>query len=321
MSRARPSTAWERRAIVALLLLLAPATAAGSSGEWSELVDGGTTVLYHVEDERSAETVLAIVRLRAPGVAADMSLSRIEPLRVIVASTHDEFRDLTSGGVPDWGVGCAFPERGVVVLKSPRIVSYPLKLEDVTVHELAHVAAGRVLGDVWVPRWFHEGVAMAAASEWRLSQSPAIAAAAATGRLIPLGEIERHFPADFNDALLAYAESFHAVRFLAEEAGLARPSHLVPAVRAAGDFDAALEALVGMDRLEFEEAVEGFFGRRFTWGMLLAQWNPILLIATALFIVALFVRRGRSRRVVREWEHEEERATRFGRRRRPNSWE
>lgn len=265
----------------------------------------GITVDHQRGDSRYAARVLEICRHRGDTIAQSMSLPGLAPLRVVIAASDEEFRDATFRGAPDWGVGCAFPDRRLVVLKSPRIVTYPLQMEDVVVHELAHVAAGRLLRGVRAPRWFDEGVAMAVAGEWRLEESPSLASAAQSGHLIPLSALDRAFPSDRNTAALAYAESFHAVRFLMEESGIAEPGELVRVIAEVGDFDEGIALIYGRPRRALEDDVLAFFGRQFRWGLILRGGRLFFVVATGLFLIALAVRTRRARRRVREWEEEE----------------
>lgn len=224
---------------------------------------------------------------------------------IYVASTDEEFRALTYGGVPDWGAGCAFPERGVVVLRNPMAAPDPLRMEDVIVHEIAHVAAGRVLKRVAVPRWFHEGIAMTLAGEWRLPRSSALTGASASGDLIPLDELALAFPVGSADAMLAYSESFYAVRFLMEEAGRATPAEILSAIAVAGSFEAGLEVISGRSLADFERDALASFEGRFGWGVFLTRWNVMFGVVTLFALVAGAARLARSRRLLREWEAEE----------------
>ena len=311
-------------ALVVLLPVLATGAwgSAGAEEDWLTLSQSGVAVVHRGADARYAARVLEIYETRGSIVAASMGLRTLEPVRFIIASTDEEFYELTNRGAPDWGVGCALSERALVVLKSPRVVSYPLQMEDVVVHELAHIAAWRVLRGIRVPRWFDEGVAMATAGEWRLGQSSVLAAAAANGRLIPLERLESSFPREAADAALAYAESFHAVRYLMERAGVASPGELVQAVAAAGEFNHAIEELTGGSRSEFEDDLGEFFARRFNWGLILSDSRLLFVLVAALFLVALAVRTRRGRRRMKEWEAEED--SRGGKRRADrseSSWE
>lgn len=280
---------------------------------WEALSGEGITVEYRRGDALYASRVRSIYRVRGPEIAGSMGLPGLAPLRVVIAPSDEEFAHEVSAGVPDWGVGCALPARGLIVLKSPRIVDYPLQMEAVVVHEMAHVATGRVLGRVEVPQWFDEGVAMAVAGEWRLDESPSLASAAAASELIPLSALERGFPNRTDAAALAYAESFQAVQFLMEETGIAAPGTLVRMIATEGDFDRTLNAIYGTTREQFEVDLFDFLGRRFRPGLILSGGRLLFSVATGLFLIAVAVRLRRSRRRMREWEDEE----RFRTRRRP----
>ncbi len=246
-----------------------------------------------------------IIAAREQDVLDEMGLTELGPLRVLIAQNERKFAELTQRGVPDWGVGCAIASQDLIVLKSPRIVDYPLQIEKVVVHELAHIATARVLGSVRVPRWFDEGVAMTVAGQWRLTQSSAMAAAALFNGLIPLGELEGRFPEGTQEARLAYAESFRAVELLRRATEHERVGDLVNAVKADGDFDAALERQTGMTRAAFYIAADGFFRERFGIGLLLAGWNPLLLAAAVLVVLAVVLRVRARRWKLKQWEKEE----------------
>src|SRR4029077_5989874 len=71
--------------------------------------------------------------------------------------------------VPRSTAGFAVSEDNLVVLFPSRSPTYPQdSLEDVLHHEVAHVLIARAAGGRPVPRWFHEGLAMAAERTWGL---------------------------------------------------------------------------------------------------------------------------------------------------------
>jgi len=294
-------------ALCAVLLLPIASHAAPRAGAVERLssTSGDMTVLYQAGDERPAARVLELAATRGKAVALRAGLERLGPVRIYVAATTEEFRTLTYGGVPDWGAGCAFPERGVVVLRNPLSVPDPLRMEDVVVHEIAHIAAGRILGDVRVPRWFHEGIAMTLAGEWRLPMSSGLAGAGASGDLIPLGELSNGFPAGAADAMLAYSESFYAMRFLMDEADSATPAQILSGIGNASSFEEGLKALTGSSLEDFEREAVASFRRRFGWGVLLSRWNVLFVGLALLLLCGGAVRLARSRRLLRAWEAEE----------------
>jgi hypothetical protein len=293
------------RALASAFALLALAGAVRAADEaWITLEGDEISVLCRPGDERYGERLLQIYEVRGRSIARSMSLATLAPLRVVVAPTDESFADLTDRGVPDWGVGCALPDRGLIVLRSPRIVDYPLQMETVFVHELAHIGVDRVLRGVPVPRWFDEGVAQSVAGEWRIDEAGRIAVAVERGTLPSLGELGRSFPQGSERAALAYAVSFQAVRYLMDRAGMTSPGELTAAIAAAGDFDAAVEGLTGLTRRDFDSGFREFLSSRFRWGAYLAGSGTLFVVAAVILIVALAVRTRRAHVRMRGWEDE-----------------
>lgn len=303
-----------------LALCLQALAAGATTPRWQTLSRGPRTVLFRSQDTAAAPRMLELAETAALAVASEMGERAGLPLTVVIASSDEEFRSVTGGAIPDWGVGAADAERSLVVLKSPRIVSYPLETGTVVLHEVAHVFAGRALAGVDCPRWFDEGVAMAVAGEWRLAESAALAGAVLTGRAHTLKSLEDGFPEDAHGAALAYAESFQAVRFLMQEAGLDAPGALVREVALQRDFEAAVRRLSGRSADSFEAGFRSFLRRRFGWGTLLTGTGAAFLAATCVFLAAALAKAARARRRLAELADEEARHVPRGRPRDGSSW-
>jgi hypothetical protein len=287
--------------------------------DWQVVSRGRVTVLFQAADRTAGARVLEIAAPTAARLSAELGDRASSALRVIIAPTDAEFTWLGGGRIPDWGVGWADPERSLVVLKSPRIVAYPLQMEDVVVHELAHVATGRVLGDMRVPRWFEEGVAMAMAGEG-VGGETALGAAAVAGTTYPLAAIGDEFPASARGAALAYAESHEAVKFLMLEGGIRTEADLVRAVAAEQDFAAAVLRISGRTPREFDADFRAHVRRSRGWVVVLQGAGAVMLAATAVFGVAAVWRMRSTRRRMRELEAEDRLRPPRGRARTGSSW-
>jgi len=287
---------------IALLCLVPSAATADVDSGWLSMSAEGVTVRYRSEDAQAARRILTVAGERADAIAREMGLAALSPVTITIAATDEDFGRQTAGGVPDWGVGCADPGGGTIVVKSPRIVPYPLQVEDVVVHELAHVAVGRVLRGIPVPRWFHEGIAMAVAGEWRLGESGDVAAALAGGHLLPLRALRSRFPESGRAAMLAYTESFYAVELMKQRAGARTPGELVRTIAFEGSFDRALAAMTGGDEESLDEALAGFVERRLGWSHLLMNGRFMFAGVAVLFLIAVVIRVRRSRRRMAEWD-------------------
>ncbi len=293
-------------ALAALVSVMAGTATADHADpqDWQSISRGPVTVLFQDADRTAGARVLEISAPAAARLSTELGTAVPSGLRVIVAPTDADFTWLGGGRIPDWGIGWADPERALVVLKSPRIVAYPLQMEDVVVHELAHVVVGRALGSVQVPRWFDEGVAMAIAGEWE-GKETALGAAAITRTIYPLGALEREFPAGARGAALAYAESREAVEFLMRESGIRSAAELVRAVALGPDFAGSVLRVSGRTPGELDADFRAHVRRRYGWGVVLQGAGAAMLAATLVFGLAAALRTRRTRRRMRELEAEE----------------
>lgn len=313
MTTLRPGRASARsRLLILTTLALLPAllAAAAETVVWDSVRDGDIEVRYAPEDARPARAVLGSAARLAPLVAREVGIPALGAITIVIAPDAAEFAALTSGGAPDWSVGCAFPTRGLVVVRSPRTDLSPLHLDQIIEHELAHVATGRALGDIRIPRWFDEGIATTVAGEWRLDENARLAAAARSDRLIPLAEITLAFPSDADDAALAYAQSFRAVELLIRESGANGIAGLIGAVGTSGSFEGGLRSLVGLGTDAFDEHFARSLRTRFRGPPVLLR-GGLLFVALALLLAGAAASKAlRGRRRVREWDEEDERRSR-----------
>ncbi|MBM3306912.1 MAG: hypothetical protein FJY74_01080 [Candidatus Eisenbacteria bacterium] len=304
----------------ALLFVAAGAWALqGGAQGWESASRGPVTVLFREADRAAAGRLLELAAPSLERMWTELDSRERGAVRIVIAASEEEFAGLEGGWPPDWGVAWADAGRSLVVMKSPRIVSYPLQIEKVVVHELAHVVVGRELQHMSVPRWFDEGIAMALAGEWD-GDRRALAAAAVAGRLIPLSSLDAGFPESDRDARLAYAMSYEAVQYLLRESGLAGGPQLVRAVASAPDFETALLRVAGRAPGQFDVEVGGHVRRTFGWTVLLQSVSAAMLLGAVALVLGAVRRARRARARLRELAAEEaERAPR-GRSRTGSSW-
>jgi hypothetical protein len=110
----------------------------------------------------SAESIRAVdlARLQSDLRRAGLDL----PGRITVAMILDG--DPRARAVPPWIVGLADGPSDIVIFPE-RVLPYPYdSVESVFRHEVAHLALHARAGGAGLPRWFHEGVAMAVDQGW-----------------------------------------------------------------------------------------------------------------------------------------------------------
>ena len=203
---------------------------------------------------------------------------------------------------PTWVAG--FASRSEVVLFPARAPSYPHdSLEELLQHEVAHVLIARAAGGRPVPRWFHEGVALAAERAWRLSDRTHFAFDVAFGGTVPVSSLDRLFEGGPGEVARAYRLSGMLQQDLLLVHGSNLPARVLAGMRGGLTFDAAFHASAGIG---VDEASEAFWGRRRLWVTWLpwltsagSLWALVTLLALAAFAVV------RWRRAARRWDDED----------------
>ena len=126
------------------------------------------------------------------------------------------FSRLFGGRLPDWGVGVALPGGRVVAVDHARLPAVGRGLREVFLHEMTHALLMRAGGDVPLPAWLHEGLAMRLSGEWRFSDTVTLAM---EGRVPDLSDLRGAFPGGAQRASRAYLTSELAVDRLLEAFG------------------------------------------------------------------------------------------------------
>jgi len=272
------------------------------------------------------QTALPTLRIEAPdGLEAvrekvsRFPLDRLTTAMTLAGLTHAgppidvlliaESSDLARG-TPPWISGFADPGRNLVVLFPNRARFYPSdSLETLLHHEVAHILFSRAAQGRPVPRWFNEGLALAAERPVGLGDRSRLAWTLVRHGVVSLSELERLFDEGRAANQRAYAVASALVRDLLRAHGEASAGRVLSLVGQDRPFDEAFETGMGEPLLA---AVDRFWSRQRLWG----RWIPFLSGPTFLWMVitllALYaIRAHRRRRAAqrRLWEAEEQAET------------
>jgi hypothetical protein len=223
-------------------------------------------------------------------------------VRVLVVSE----RSPHARRAPAWAVAWAAPAEGTIVLVPTRTPVWPDDgLPDVVRHEVAHVLAWRAAGGRAVPRWFDEGLAMAAGRERLLEDDVREAVAVLAGPRLRFAQVDELFLGGRSDAARAYALSSAFFGDLLARHGPAFPRRLLRRMAGGETFEEAFRSATGVP---FRDEAGDFWRARRSPG----RWIPLVTstAATWLGVVLLAtwaVRVARERRAARlaGWEAEE----------------
>ena len=235
--------------------------------------------------------VMRLVGLDEPG----------PPITVVLAADDSDLGRAT----PRWIAGFADGRSARVVLFPSRAPTYPYDtMEELLHHEVAHVLISRAAGGAPVPRWFHEGLAMAAERTWRLADHRQLAVAA-LGNRPSIAGLDVEFDGGPDRAARAYGVSGAFVRDLLRRHGGAVPGAILSRLAAGEPFAQAFATATGTS-LDEAEAV---FWRYSWWNQLVPALTSTLTIWLVIMLLAGWAvrRRRQHRAALRErWEREDD---------------
>jgi hypothetical protein len=292
-----------------LTLLLRPSavSADADSGAPAAAVRSGPVAVVHAEgDAGYARAVAALAAAAHQRIRRDLGLEHpVEAaILLLTAKSPSATREEWARRLPSWMAGAAIPARQFIIVRvAPG--QTPNGMEPLLAHELTHVIlkADYPAHDDW-PLWFQEGLAMRESRTEGLREYVTLSAAALFDRMLPLESLSVSFPAAEAEARLAYAQSASFLAFLDANSGKGRFTILMRELRGRSfenAFRLAYRTGIG--------AAEGqwlrWVNRRFAWVPAVTSDTAFWLLITLLFLVAIAVRRRRSRLMRERWEQEE----------------
>jgi len=256
---------------------------------------------------RFTELADRLRKLNPEAISAAMELVGLDvaglPVTIILATEDSDMARRTA----PWVSGYTVISSGAIVLFPERQVAYPHgSLEALLLHELTHVFAMRAAGGRLGPRWFEEGIAMAASGERDLEDQAWGVWIGLTATRTPLEEIDRLFSRDPPFVQKAYLLSEAVVRHLMTSMG-PYAVHRILVERAHGaSFEEAFQKVTGRTLPEFETA---FWAQQTAW----RRWIPVVTSSTIIWVAIIVValaafrkQRQRTAAVKRQWEKEGE---------------
>lgn len=222
-----------------------------------------------------------------------------EPIRVFLAAEDS----LAGRSTRPWIAGYAIGEASRIVIFPARIPSYPhSSLEEVLLHELSHVLSARRAEHQPLPRWFNEGLAMAAGSPWGLGDRSRLALAF---RKTPLRELSRAFEGNQTEVGRAYVLAGAIMNDILRQHGRGSAARTLDGVALGLPFDEAFRRATG----ESLSTTQNSFWRRYSiwyrWIPLLTSSATLWIGITVLALLAFRRRRARDAELRQHWLEEE----------------
>ena len=271
--------------------------------------DGGwIKFVYHPSIRERVQPLIADAAAARTTLTEWVGQPVLSEVRVVVARTPGEMATLAppNAPFPDYAAGVAYPEIGLVLLTiKPVHPNAQHDLVQVFRHELAHVALEDAVSGRTIPRWFNEGFAVMASGETSFVRMQTLWTATLSDNLLTLGQLDRTFPADENQAGIAYAEAADVVRFLVRREDKHRFRGLVSRLRDGETMDSALLNSYGEEASTLESEWREEVAKRYTFWPVLFSGTVIWAGTMGLFALGWRKKRRKASATLLRWEHEE----------------
>jgi hypothetical protein len=225
--------------------------------DWQMLSSDRLTLYWYKGDRAFGEALFDQANKTIDQIETDAGVRVEVPVKIFIYGSFADLRDAIAVGSQEWTGGQAFTDQGVVVIGvSPGDLDYGLAAAP---HELTHLvihqATDNPYGDI--PRWLDEGLAVYMSGEldtdWRDYRN-LVATSAKGGKLMTLQTLSSSFPADSEQAGLAYAQSGVVVEFIIEHYGQDAMARLLEIFSEGALYDDALEQALDVDTWGLDSA-------------------------------------------------------------------
>ena len=310
-------------AVKLTIILLAFVFVLGVRAEtWSSIESEHFDVRF-TRDEGAARNIQKIAEGFYQKVANDLGYSTGRKIIIWYCESQKEFNRSVNAPIQDWAAGCAYPLSARIVVRDPAsLENKRINLSRLVKHEITHVVFGLYVGRnlKYVPRWFNEGLAMYEAEEWTYGQYWTMLTGSLSNSLIPFYELSEDFPRNESQAQMAYAQSCSIVTFMVKEYGSDSLKECVRLIAEGRRIDEALAGATGIDSFWFERKWLKDLKKRYKWVSLVTSWVVLWGFVVLVALLAYWRRRLKNRRIIRQWEEEEELWPEFEEEARSQSW-
>ncbi len=223
--------------------------------EWQQLEKDNVAIHWTGDDSSLGQTGLDVVSEVLPQIQKVVPVALDEPLRIYIYPSADDMRSALRLTGRDWVGAHAHPELGVILVPATNPRTASVDLGQSIPHELSHLLLYRAIGQAYesAPRWFDEGLAVSVEGAENSTYDNILREHAAAGDLISFDDLCRSFPAENDQALLAYAESGSLVRFIRAQYGEQRLAAMVGELGDGADCQSVTTRALGLPLDELEE--------------------------------------------------------------------
>jgi len=215
----------------------------------------------------------------------------LEPLRIMYYQNNSNQNFVNI--LPEWGGGGTISPN-LIIIPCDKKPFLEQDFNQITCHEIVHAVLYRAYPNLFIPRWFHEGIAMTLSGEISFWENIVISKAIFTNSLMSLSSIDSVNSFGKHRAELAYSQSHLAVIFLIDKYGIEVISEILSFSKKRGFFWSGFKDALYLESEEFENLLRQHLISRYHLIFLFSDYYALWILIALLFIVAsvfVFIRK------------------------------
>lgn len=259
------------------------------------------TIRYSEGDERVADKVAAIAVDEIPRLSGELGLVEMRPIRILLVPDMRSFKRAQDIDLPDWGVAFALMTNQIMLVDVKRASNAWNSLEKIVSHELSHLLVAQRVGEIAIPVWFLEGLALWQAREWSLIENWRLMEAVWSNHAPGLAQIYVSIPRDETNARNAYRVAYAGFTNRFDDQ-MERVPLFVDEIVRSGDFGAAFEVFWGETEQEYYARFSRLLNDKYRSRLLIFQTGPLFTMMAFLFLFVILRIYIRNRQKLRRME-------------------
>jgi Peptidase MA superfamily len=218
---------------------------------WKELKNDRVAIDWYNGDDAFGQNVFSRANKTLDTIEADIGAKVDRQIQIWMYGDQDTFRSALPPGQPEWVGGQSFNDFSVVlVLASGDNLDYAMRG---ALHEMTHQVIAQAMKGPFqqaLPHWMDEGLAVYHQFDPPhlddFLQAP-LQRAIQQDTLFHLKTLESNFPADPDQADVAYGESYGVVAYMLKQYGPAKMKQIFSLFKQGATSDEAFQQALGVD--------------------------------------------------------------------------
>ncbi|HLE15744.1 MAG TPA: peptidase MA family metallohydrolase [Anaerolineales bacterium] len=259
---------------------------------WQQLQDDQFTVHWYAGEVSFAQEVLNVANTGALNWRNFLNIPPPGRTEIYVYDSVVAMQSALQTPAQEWVAGHADPDLGAALVSLPPGPEQHLEMERQIPHELMHISVYYALGPAYtnLPAWLNEGLASMAELYPNPDYPGLLENAYRSGGLLPFSSLCRSYPAETDQALVAYAQSASLTRYIFDQYGPGAIEEMLAYLLQGKDCQEVVEAALGSSLVQLEnrwrqdtfteQAWRGALANLLPWAvvLILVLGGPVLLM-------------------------------------------